>query len=101
MTGLLHTGGEINFTVSILPENNGVYLRRALSNAYSPQYAKVYIDGVFAGDFYDAEHNEYLSFGDSDIMLPKMLTAGKDSINIKLCAETKFTDFFYEVYSIK
>lgn len=104
--GRTHDGGEITFTIAVDPDNAGVRLRRRLDQSSGRQTAKVYVDGAFAGVWYHGYHNEHLRWFDSDFDIPRRLTAGKDSLTVKLVVDTSggrgpFTDFRYEVFSFE
>lgn len=97
--GYLHSD-KISFKAAIAKENSGVVLRRLLDLSKSPQRARVYVDGVFAGDWADVGYNDFAPFGDSDFAIPGSLTNGKEMLNITLETE-HFTDFEYKVFTRK
>jgi hypothetical protein len=104
--GRTHAGGEIIFTIAIDPDNAGVRLRRRLDQASGRQTAAVYVDGTFAGTWYHGYHNEHLRWFDSDFDIHRRLTAGRESLTVRLIVDTSggrgpFTDFRYEVFSFE
>ena len=100
-TGYLHTDDEITFKAALLKENKGIAIRRIFDKTKSPQSAKVYIDGEYAGLWKDPGFNDFAPFGDSDFYVPSNLTNGKDIIEVKLIPQGQFTDFEYKVLTIK
>jgi len=103
--GRYHGSGEISFTVSIDPNNQGVRLRRRIDQGIPRQWAKVYIDGKYAGCWYYGYENEHLRWFDLDYEIPSDFTIGKNSLNVRLVVEPKdnkvseaFSDFRYTVF---
>jgi hypothetical protein len=101
-SGRTHTGGEINFTVAIDPDNDGVRLRRRLDQNSPRQVADVYVDGRFADTWYHPDQNPYLRWFDSDFDLRADLTRGRPNLNVRLTPRKShgygdFNDFRYEV----
>lgn len=103
LSGYAHAGGEISFTVAIDPENRGALLRRRIDQAHDRQKAEVYIDGQFAGEWYDANYNPVHRWYDSDFLVPTELCRDKEALHVRLqvipAGEDRFTDFSYSVYS--
>ena len=83
--------------------NEGVILRRRIDQSRGRQKAEVWIDGVFAGVWYDANTNEVHKWHDSDFFVPPDICKGRDSLNIKLkivpCGDGKFTEYGYRTLS--
>ena len=103
LTGFEHAGGEIQFQVNIHPQNRGVMLRRRIDQAHGRQKAAVYVDGQYAGTWYEANENTIHRWHDSDFLIPPDLCRDKKKLLVQLCisrcAESLFTDFNYAVYS--
>jgi hypothetical protein len=99
--GFYHPKGEtITFHVATDGDNCGVRLRRRSDRSIGRQKADVYVDGRYAGCWYDAASNLYLRWHDSEFNIPYKLTQGKESISIKLVInEGQFTDFEYIILS--
>ncbi len=100
--GNYHTDGTISFLVTIDPENCGVRLRRRADQAIGRQRALVYVDGQYAGVWYDPQRNDILRWYDSEFEIDPDLTQGKETLRIKLVVEGEsetcnFTDFEYRV----
>jgi len=101
--GRYHEGGEVRFRVAADPANRGVRLRRRIDQKIARQKARVYVDGNYAGCWYDAAGNGSLRWSDSDFEIPAELTRAKSSLDIKLVidrerGEGAFSDFGVEVY---
>ncbi len=102
-TGRVHEAGEITFQAAVDPRNEGVRLRRRIDQKISRQKALVYVDGKYAGCWYDAYQNEALRWHDSDFEISPAFTRGKGSLDIRLVVardggEGPFSDFKYEVF---
>jgi len=103
-TGRVLEAGEITFQASVDPRNRGIRLRRRIDQKISRQKALVYVDGKYAGCWYDAYQNEDLRWHDSDFEISQEFTRGKASLDIRLVVtrdggEGPFSDFGYEVFS--
>jgi hypothetical protein len=103
--GRIHAGGDISFSVSVDPENEGVRIRRRLDQATGRQRADVFVDDDYVGTWYHADHNPYLRWFDSDFDIHPKFTRGKERLNIRLSLGQsgcgRFTDFNYDVYSVR
>ena len=103
LSGYEHSGGEISFEINIQPDNRGVMLRRRIDQYHARQKAEVYVDGQYAGTWYDANENTVHRWCDSDFLLPPDLCRGKQQLQVQLriipCGESPFTDFYYKIYS--
>lgn len=103
--GRVHEGGDISFTVSVDPENEGVRIRRRLDQAIGRQRADVFVDDDYVGTWYHADRNPYLRWFDSDFDIHPKFTRGRERLNIRLSLGRsgcgRFTDFNYEVYSVR
>jgi hypothetical protein len=102
-TGRVHESGEIAFRISVDPGASGVRLRRRIDQRFFRQKALVYIDGIYAGCWYDACENEDLRWNDSDFEISPAFSRGKGSLSIRLVivrdgGEGPFSDFAYEVF---
>ncbi len=84
-------------------DNQGVMLRRRIDQHHSRQKAVVYIDGQYAGTWYDANQNTVHRWHDSDFLLPPAICQNKQKLHVQLriipCGQNAFTDFYYKVYS--
>lgn len=103
LAGFEHPGGEIQFEVSLAPDNRGALLRRRIDQLHGRQKAEVYVDGQFAGAWYDANENPVHRWHDSDFLIPPELCRGKDRVQVLLkvvaCGPGPFTAYGYKVYS--
>jgi hypothetical protein len=103
LTGLEMPGGEIRFEIALDPGNDGVLLRRRIDQKHARQKAAVYVDGEYAGVWYDANLNDTHRWHDSDFLVPQALCAGKDRLGVLLriepCGGCRFTDYGIEAYS--
>jgi hypothetical protein len=87
----LRTSGPLEFTVHVDPANRGVLLRRQLDTSVPDQAARVYVDGHYAGVW--SNPGSFAGVGpdgtprrflDDEVLLASRLTAGKQSITIRL-----------------
>lgn len=100
-------GGGSEFSVKILPENNGVRIRRTSDQREGRQCAEVYVDGekVFP-QWYVADSNPCKRWLDDEFEIPASMTRGKDSLHIRICPveaggkvswnESKYAFFIYK-----
>ena len=109
------TTGTASFTMKLDPRNLGAYLRRTFDDCIANQRANVYLDGVFAGTWYDAGASNANGAGidghrrcwrDEDFPLPASLTAGKSQVNVRIAfvpttdpQDSSWTAFRYQMYS--
>jgi hypothetical protein len=103
-SGRRHERGEIRFGIAVDRANRGVRLRRRIDQKSPRQKALVYVDGRYAGCWYDGFVNEELRWGDSDFEISPAYTSGKSRLNVRLevvrgGGEGAFTDFGYEAFS--
>lgn len=101
--GRYHRGGDIRFRAAIDPRNDGVKLRRRIDQKEPRQKALVYVDGRYAGCWYDGYGNEFLRWADSDFEIAPVFSRGKASLEIRLeiktdGGESAFSDFAYTVF---
>jgi len=103
--GVYHREGSVSFRVAIDQTNQGVRIRRRMDQSIPQQKAGVYVDGAFAGTWYDAQSNNTLRWYDSEFNIHPNFTRGKESIEIKLTFDEhdnfSFTDFEYIVLCYK
>ena len=90
-----------NFTLSVNPNNNGVRLVRRLNYGAKNQKAGVYVDNVYAGEWYNPGWNIDKQWLDSFFEIPSHLTAGKSTLSISIAAESdkKWNSFRYWAYA--
>lgn len=97
--------GTSRFTMQTDPQNAGVILRRRLDQKYANQMAEVWIDGEYAGLWYDAGSNPYHCWRDSDFLIPAQMTAGKASISVEVRFRSAplgdWTEFSYWALSLR
>jgi len=100
-SGLYHNNGEITFRLAIQSKNSGVRIRRRTDQFVPKQKAEVYIDGKYAGIWYDAPSNQFLRWYDSEFDIHHDFTKGKESIEVKLIfdrfQDCNYNDFEYYV----
>lgn len=72
------------FNVRLDSANRGVLFRVATDVVQGGQAADLYVDSVFAGRWRISHENKFQRFFDADFFLPESLTAGKDSIRIRM-----------------
>ncbi len=85
------TTGTASFTLALNPQNVGAFLRRTFDSCVANQRADVFIDGQFAGTWYDAGKSPGRGIDghprcwrDEDFPLPASLTRGKSSVTVSL-----------------
>ena len=96
--------GSSQFTLQISPQNQGVVLRRTYNQAAGRQAADVYVDGTYAGRWYQAYGNNVSKWAQDDYTLPAAETAGKNSITVQLrwvSGNPPWTEAAYSSYSIE
>jgi hypothetical protein len=111
-TGTTLTGAS-SFTMQLDPHNVGAFLRRTFDDCVANQRANVYLDGRFAGTWYDAGvlngagvDGHRRCWRDEDFPLPAALTAGKSSVSVRIVylpatnpQNSAWTAFRYSMYS--
>jgi Protein of unknown function (DUF2961) len=105
--------GTASFTMRLDPRNMGAFLRRTFDDCVANQRASIYLDGNFAGTWYDAGASNGTGvdghrrcWRDEDFPLPASLTAGKSSVNVRIAfapttdpQNSEWTAFRYSMYS--
>ncbi|HEY7415008.1 MAG TPA: DUF2961 domain-containing protein, partial [Ktedonobacteraceae bacterium] len=83
--------GDANFTMQLDPHNAGAFLRRTFDDCVANQRAQIYLDGSFAGTWYDAGASNGTGvdghqrcWRDEDFPLPAALTVGKSSVHVRI-----------------
>ncbi len=91
-----------SFNMSISKDNQGVLLRRRFDQQEGRQLAKVFVDGKFAGYWYNLVSNPFKRWADSDILLPESLTSGKSEIKIRVenIGDVFWSQFDFQIFSI-
>jgi hypothetical protein len=111
-TGTTLTGAT-SFTMQLDPRNIGAFLRRTFDDCIANQRANIYLDGNFAGTWYDAGvsngagvDGHQRCWRDEDFPLPASLTTGKSSVNVRIVflpttdpQNSAWTAFRYSMYS--
>ncbi|HJT58543.1 MAG TPA: DUF2961 domain-containing protein, partial [Ktedonobacteraceae bacterium] len=111
-TGTAMTG-SVSFTMQLNAHNVGAFLRRTFDDCVANQRANIYLDGSFAGTWYDAGHSNGIGIDehqrcwrDEDFPLPAALIAGKSSVNVRIVfvptttpRDSNWTAFRYSLYS--
>lgn len=86
---LRSTNAPIEFELDITPQRreasgDGVILRRLTDQARGYQAARVYVDGEKVGVWKQPMSNTYQRWLEDQFMLPASMTAGKESITVRL-----------------
>ncbi len=104
--GYAYGGTATEFTVP-LAENMGLLLRRRTDQGIGGQKAHVFVDDVYAGIWYEADHN-FASVDkrwlDSDFMVSSNLVSGKTSARITivpLSSSNLWNEYRYWIYCVK
>jgi len=95
--------GQSAFTVGIARGCRSVLLRRRMDYGTGNQTARVYVNEVLAGVWYDAGSNSSHRFRDSEFMIPPALTHNQRWLAIRIenaSSESDWTEFHYRVYSL-
>ncbi len=105
-------GGVAEFEVTTGPPGDaGLLLRRRLNYAVPRQQGRVYVDGVFAGVWYDAgstaadgsADGAFEAFRDSDFVVRAALIAGRPRVAVRIenaSAESPWTEYRYTVLAL-
>ena len=114
------TTGAIEFSVLLLPDNQGIKIRRMLD--YSPpdvpgqelakrekplfapgESARVLVDGTDVGEWYEPAHHARLAWLEDDFEIPAQFTAGKKKVRIRLevAPGTSWSAFQYRAYTYR
>ena len=105
--------GTTSFTMQLDPRNVGAFLRRTFDDCIANQRANIYLDGSFAGIWYDAGATQGTGIDghrrcwrDEDFPLPASLTAGKSSVHVRIAftpatasQNSSWTAFHYSMFS--
>ncbi len=76
--------GPVTFSMTVSPENAGVYLRRMFDQKAAGQSARVSVDGESVGTWYVPEGNAVLRWAERDFFVPERFTTGKKAIEVTL-----------------
>lgn len=104
--GYSFADGNSAFTVSLI-ENGGLLLRRRTDLGVAGQQAQVFVDGVSAGIWHEADHNVGSVGGrwhDSEFMVSSNHVAGKTSARVSItpsAPSAAWNEYRYEAYCIK
>lgn len=103
------TSGSATFTMRLAAGNAGAFLRRTFDSCVAGQRAAVYVDGEYAGTWYNSGVSSGTGWDghlrcwrDDDFPLPASLTAGRTSITIRIQhpgASSYWTASSYKLYS--
>jgi Protein of unknown function (DUF2961) len=106
---VVQTTGTATFTMKVSSGNVGAFVRRTFDSCIASQRATVWVDGTFAGTWYNPGASPGTGYDghdrcwrDDDFVLPPGLTQGKSSVTIRLTAATASTDWTasdYKLYS--
>ncbi len=94
--------GYSEYSVSIDSSADSVELIRRMDYGIADQKSDVYVDGQFAGTWYDQGTNPLDHWRNSKFIIPSNLTIGKDSVRIKIkfvSSQLDWNEFFYWIYS--
>jgi hypothetical protein len=112
LTGVASTAAS-SFTLALDPRNIGAFLRRTFDYCVPNQRADVYIDGQFAGTWYNAGVSSRVDtdghmrcWREDEFPLPAALTVGKSSVSVRIGfvptadpPNHAWTEFRYQMYS--
>jgi hypothetical protein len=80
----LRIQGSITFELSINENNYGAVLNRFYDSSTLNTCARVYVDDVFAGEWYTAGKNNTYTIAEDQFVIPPALVQGKSSITITI-----------------
>lgn len=104
--GLSYSGAAAEFTVPLV-DHVGLLLRRRTDCGVGGQAARVWVDGILAGVWYEADHNMAAvsrRWLDSEFMVPASLLAGKTSVRVTiepLAISSAWNEYRYWAYCIR
>jgi Protein of unknown function (DUF2961)/S-layer homology domain len=101
------------FTMALDPNNVGAFLRRKFDCGIANQRARIYVDGQFAGVWYNAGLSNRVDvdgnvrrWREEEFPLPAALTVGKSVVTLRIefvstsdPPNTAWTEFRYQMYS--
>ncbi len=93
-----------SFSVSIPPDNHGLILRKTYDRFHGRQRARVFIDGVFAGWWYEPGEDRRRRWHVSDFGIESCLTHGKSHIQITVeppAGVALWSISFYEIFALR
>lgn len=77
-------GESVNMTVAVQPQCAAIVLQRDFDSSYPNQGALVFVDGAFAGVWFDPGANPFFRIDQSQLALPPALTAGKARLALSM-----------------
>jgi len=96
--------GGSEFTVAVAPPDNaGVLLRSRVDYSRPHQQARVYVDDVLGGIWYEPGENDHHIFRDAEFMIPPSLTQQKNEITVRIeniSPQSDWTEYRYWVYTL-
>ena len=103
------TRASASFVMRLARDNVGAFLRRTLDSCVAGQRAAVFVDGTYAGTWFDPGASNGVGYDghercwrDEDFPLPAALTAGKASVTITMRysgSGSRWTASSYRMYS--
>jgi hypothetical protein len=99
--GRAHRGFS-QFRMRIDPGNSGVLLSRRMDYGIPDQRARVLVDGVLAGEWFDPGSDASYRWRDASFALPPALTAGKSAITLRVefvSSGIDWNEFRYRAFS--
>ncbi|MBN2161803.1 MAG: DUF2961 domain-containing protein [Pontiellaceae bacterium] len=103
--GYTLTNGITEFTTPVLDDSTGLLLRRRMDQGIGGQRADIYVDGTFAGVWYDGDYNFSAvnkRWLDSEFLIPSALLSGKRSVRISIVPESSvWNEYHYWTFCMK
>jgi hypothetical protein len=95
------------FRASIIPNNEGIRLRRRIFHGKSSQEARVRVNGKLIGNWYTSPNPLKSRWMDTEFEIPAKYTVGKKLITIKIepvsdsNSKQKWNEFYYWIYTYR
>jgi hypothetical protein len=100
----IELGRYSQFKITIIPDNQGIRLRRRTFYGKSPQEARVWVDDNLIGNWYTSPNQIWPIWLETEFEIPAEYTVNKQSVTVKIepaSQKQKWNEFYYWVYVYK